>query len=886
MPVVEKKFDYESEIWAVANLVWGPIKTSEFNKVILPFTMLRRLECALEPTRNDVIKAFEEHKVEWGLLNDKYCQFSKRAFYNTTNFRLNSLGSDHTLDSLNKYINGFSENACEIMHKFKMEETCKTLDEHGLLYDVCRRFSAFDLSPETVSDREMSDIYEHLIQRFGESIAENAEDFMTPKDIVRLAVGMVFAGDDELMTSDTGIVRTLYDPTLGTGGFVSDALDQIDEWHANSEMKAPAVIVPYGQEIEPESWAMAKAAMLLRNVCDDSSDIYDSIKDLSRHIAYGNTLTDDKFEDTKFNYILSNPPYGKSWGPESSAVREEHALGFAGRFGAGLPSVDDGSMLFLQHVANKLKPANEGGGKAGIVLSASPLFTGDAGSGPSNIRRWLFEKDLIDCIVKLPETAFFRTGINTYLWILSTKKPASRKGYIQLIDATGMRTPLKKSQGNKRLEISPEHRSTIISMYVDGTKNDISVMVPVHDFMYRKITTQQPLRALLIPTAENIGAMLASKPLAKLTSENTQILRESLEELEGANFITYEGAESIMQAIRDTMNRPNVSVSVLVKAMRDFMMVKDKSYPLAHNSNGHIIADSALKDTENVPYEMDLDEYMRQEVLPYAPEAWVDESVTDVGPLHDGKVGIVGTNISFSRFFYRYEEPRNPEDIAKDIAALETNLTSFVREYIKLANSQSSSDDSHKQMKYSGDIWMRDIPGTWECIPTKRRISITNGAEPHSAGDIPVFGSGQEVVKTCGEYKEGPAVLLGRKGTLDKPRYIDGKYWNVDTAFDARPIDEQYLCKFYYYYSKIFDISLYATSTALPSMKQSDYLSIKIPDIPVAEQSDIIDYLDKKHEEIDNAIARHKDIIDKLEEYRKSIIYNAVTGKIDCRKEQ
>ena len=443
-----ENFDYVTEIWNIADYVRDIIKRSEYNRIVLPFSLLRRLECALEETRNDVLDAVAAHEAEWGRESDNYCGFSKKAFYNVTNFRLNNLSAMDTLDALMEYINGFSPNARDILLRFKMEETCKTLQEHGMLYEVCMRFSKFNLSPENVSDREMSNIYEHLIQKFGEAIAEDAEDFMTPKDVVRLAVSMIFANDDELMTSDQGIVRTLYDPTMGTGGFITDALDLLDEWHSDKKMTAPAIIVPYGEECEQESWAMGKANLLLRNVANKGKDQYDEIKDMSSHIMYGDTLSDDKFDGETFNYILSNPPYGKKWEKEASAVNEEAKLRFKGRFGAGLPPISDGSMLFLQHVVSKLAPIEEGGGKAGIVLSASPLFNGDAGSGSSNIRRWLFENDYVDCIVKLPESIFFRTGINTYLWILTNNKADGRKGKVQLIDASDMKTPLGRNLGN------------------------------------------------------------------------------------------------------------------------------------------------------------------------------------------------------------------------------------------------------------------------------------------------------------------------------------------------------------------------------------------------------------------------------------------------------
>ncbi len=680
-----QKFNYVDEIWGIADYVRDIIKRSEYNRLVLPFSLLRRLECALEPTREAVSAAVKEHESTWGRESDNYCAFSKKAFYNVTNFRLNNLGANDTLDALMEYINGFSPNARDILLRFKIEETCKILQEHGMLYTVCKRFSGFDLSSENVSDREMSDIYEHLIQRYGEQVAEDAEDFMTPKDVVRLAVSMIFANDDELVNSDKGIVRTLYDPTMGTGGFITDALDLLDEWHKDKKMTAPAIIVPYGEECEQESWAMGKANLLLRNAGNNGMDEYDSIKDMSSHVMYGDTLSDDKFEGMTFNYTLSNPPYGKKWEKQASAVNDEAALGFKGRFGAGLPSISDGSMLFLQHVVSKLAPISEGGGKAGIVLSASPLFNGDAGSGPSNIRRWLFEKDFIDCIVKLPDSIFFRTGINTYLWILSNNKPEERKGLIQLIDASEMKTSLRKNLGNKRYEISQEDRDWIVKTYIDGHDHGKSVIVPYTDFMYRKVTTQQPLHAALHFDNKKLDEFFSQKPIAKLSDDNKEILRQEIvaEMIEAMdNTVPYERAEEIVKKTRKLMTKPESTVTAIAKSILDTYMVKSKEFPKIIDSKGNIVYDVDLKDSENIPWGMDFGEYMEKEVLHFAPETVIDETVTDVGPLQDYKVGVVGTNISFNKYFYRYEAPREPKEIASEILELEKGLESFMEGFL------------------------------------------------------------------------------------------------------------------------------------------------------------------------------------------------------------
>lgn len=668
-----QKFDYVKEIWDVADLIRGPIKTSEYNRVILPFTMLRRLECALEPTRGAVIKAVEEHGSKWGREDFRYNIYSKQAFYNITGITLATIGPLETLKNLNLYIDGFSENARSIMQRFKMKETCAVLEEHGMLHGVCRKFATFDLSPAAVSDREMTDIYEHLIQRFGESISENAEDFMTPKDVVHLAVEMAFTGERMRESGHGRNLKTIYDPTMGTGGFISDALNYLEETGSGS-----TEFIPYGQEYERESWAMSKAAMMLRSRTDEAGNIVD----MSSNIAYGDTLSNDCYTGKSFDYIFANPPYGKRWDIEKESVEAEATLGFNGRFGAGLPDIEDGSMLFLQHIVNKMKPESEGGSKACVVLSASPLSVGATvpGSGPSNIRRWLFEKDVIDCIVKLPMEIFFRTKISTYLWCLSTKKPEERKGRIQLIDASEMKMPLRKSQGNKRFKISGKSREWIVDTYLKGQTGDRSVIVPYEEFMFRKVITQRPLRAALVFSEEKLTNLLNCPELEGLSEKSRGVLAGYMKGLAGKRIAAVSEAKSIAKAAADIMDDPEVRTSVLAKAIRSVYTERGEGFPVVCKRNGAPMPDPDLKGSESVPFGKEIDTYMASEVLPYMPDTWIDESVVDnKGPLQDGMVGIVGTNISFNRYFYHYTELRDPAEIAGEIMDLETGIEALVR---------------------------------------------------------------------------------------------------------------------------------------------------------------------------------------------------------------
>ncbi|MBT1162891.1 class I SAM-dependent DNA methyltransferase [Bifidobacterium sp. SO1] len=676
-------FDYVGEIWSIADWVRDVIRPADYNKLILPFALLRRLECALEPTRDAVCKAYEQHGKDWGLENEAYCEYSGKSFYNISSFRLNDLGVNNTLDALMTYVDGFSPNARDILTRFKIRETCQDLQDEGMLHEVCMRFAGFDLSPETVSDRMMSDIYEHLIQRYGEEIAQGAEDFMTPRDVVRLAVSLVFANEDAFLNSNDGSVRSLYDGTCGTCGFISDALDLLDEWKERNPGKVSASIVPYGQEREGVTWAVGKTNLLLRNVSAKGQDRFDRMKDLSEHIMQGDTLSDDRFEGKTFHYQLTNPPYGKEWKVEEDAVRKEASYGFKGRFGAGLPAIGDGSMLFIQNVAAKLKPVEEGGGKAAIVLSGSPLFNGDAGSGPSNIRRWLFEKDYIDCIVKLPTEIFFRTGISTYIWILSNKKPEGRKGMIQLIDASSKRVPLKRNLGNKRYEISDEQIDWITRTYIDGHDHGDSVIVPAEEFMFRQIATRQPLHMRITVDAERTDELFAvSKPMGKTDEANRRIIRDWMTEHDGETH-DYQWAATAVNELGKLMDKPKPPKSQLHKAITTVFGMRDPEAPIAVDDKGNTIYDPELNDKENIPYGMEFDQYMRTEVLPYAPETSIDPNVKDSGPLQDDGVGAVGTSISFNRYFYQYEQPRDPKEIANEILELEDGVESFMKGFLK-----------------------------------------------------------------------------------------------------------------------------------------------------------------------------------------------------------
>lgn len=464
-------------IWSTADLLRGDYKQSDYGRVILPFTLLRRLECVLESTRDAVIVEYEARKNLGIPLEQFLIRKSNNSFYNTSTFALSKLMADpnNIADNLESYINNFSANAREIFEKYEFNKLIEKLNENNLLYLIVEKFSAFDLSPKHVSNHEMGLMFEELIRKFSEASNETAGEHFTPRDIVRLTTSLLFTLDDDLLTK-SGVVRSLYDPTAGTGGFLSSGSEYIHELNEN------ATLVTFGQELNPESYAICKADMLIKG------------QDVS-NIKYGNTLSDDQLPHQKFDYMLSNPPFGVEWKKVQKVVTDESIQkGYAGRFGPGIPRVSDGSLLFLLHLVSKMRPKEEGGSRIGIILNGSPLFTGSAGGGESEIRRYILENDLLEAIVAMPTDMFFNTGISTYIWILSNHKEEHRKNKVQLINASSMGEPMRKSLGSKRKQLNEEQINEIVKIYGEFEESKVSKIFNITDFGYRRITVERPLK--------------------------------------------------------------------------------------------------------------------------------------------------------------------------------------------------------------------------------------------------------------------------------------------------------------------------------------------------------------------------------------------------------
>lgn len=654
-----------SFIWSVADLLRGDFKQSQYGRIILPFTVLRRLECVLEATKDNVLaqaeatKALPDNAREKLLLNA-----AGQNFYNASPLNLNRLGENNTGDNLDAYVRAFSTDAREIFEHFNFVNTIYGLDDANILYQVVQKFREVDLSPEAVDNYHMGLVFEELIRRFAESSNETAGEHFTPRDIVRLTTSLVFSGDDAALTKP-GVVRSIYDPTAGTGGFLSSGMEYLKEINENARLAT------YGQELNPESYAICKADMLIKG------------QDIS-NIKLGNTLSDDQLEFERFDYCLSNPPFGVDWKKVEKRINDEHKLkGFNGRFGAGLPRVSDGSLLFLMHLISKMKPVTDKseGSRIGIILNGSPLFTGGAGSGESEIRRYILERDLLDALIALPTDMFYNTGIATYIWVLSNHKPAERKGKVLLINASDMHSSMRKSLGSKRKFLDDDAISTIVELYSRYEQSPIAKIFNTTDFGYRRITVERPLKLALYPhDAERLNSLQQQNAWAKLDAELQQGILSALAAMPLDKYLSRDAFKTAFSKAFVAVSTSKLPATVL-KLIFSNLGEQDDTAEVCKSSSGKEKGEpepaTELRDNENVPLNEDIDVYFSREVLPHVPDAWIDTSKTD--PL-DGKVGLVGYEIPFNRHFYQYQPPRSLEEIDADLDAVAKDIMQLLAE--------------------------------------------------------------------------------------------------------------------------------------------------------------------------------------------------------------
>jgi len=640
-------------IWATADLLRGDYKQSDYGKIILPFTLLRRLECVLEPTRDAVLAESKARKNLGISLEQFLVRKSGQSFYNTSKYTLTKLMSDSSniRENLDSYISNFSPNAREIFEKYKFTEQIENLNEANLLYLIVEKFSNFDLHPEVVTNHAMGSLFEELIRKFAEASNETAGEHFTPRDIVRLTTSLLFSTDDEILTK-SGVVRSLYDPTAGTGGFLSSGTEYVHE------LNPDATLVTFGQELNGESYAICKADMLIKGQAVEN-------------IKHGNTLSNDQLEYDKYDYMLSNPPFGVEWKKVQSKVTDEYKQqGFNGRFGPGLPRVSDGSLLFLLHLVSKMRPVSEGGSRIGIILNGSPLFTGGAGSGESEIRRYVLENDLLETIIAMPNDMFFNTGIATYIWILSNNKSSKRRGKVQLINASSMGNSMPKSLGSKRKYLDENQINDIVRLYGENEPSKISKIFNTHDFGFRRITVERPLQLSYFPhDTDKLDTLQNDKAFGKLGESGAKLL-EALESIEDDKIMSGS-------TFRDTLDSKIKLSASQHKLVQKHVTVHDDEAELCKDAKGKLEANPDLRDYENVPLSQDINEYFAKEVTPHVPLAWIDEKKRDV---KDGEVGIVGYEIPFSRHFYDYTPLRTLEEIDVELETITAEIMELLRE--------------------------------------------------------------------------------------------------------------------------------------------------------------------------------------------------------------
>ena len=640
-------------IWATADLLRGDYKQSDYGKIILPFTLLRRLECVLEPTRDAVLAEHEARKSLGISMEQFLIRKSGQSFYNTSKYTLAKLMSDSSniLENLDSYISNFSPNAREIFEKYKFIEQIENLNEANLLYLIVEKFSNFDLHPKVVSNHAMGSLFEELIRKFAEASNETAGEHFTPRDIVRLTTSLLFSTDDEILTK-SGVVRSLYDPTAGTGGFLSSGSEYVHE------LNPDATLVTFGQELNGESYAICKADMLIKGQAVEN-------------IKHGNTLSDDQLEYDKFDYMLSNPPFGVEWKKVQAKVIDEHKQqGFNGRFGPGLPRVSDGSLLFLLHLVSKMRPNSKGGSRIGIILNGSPLFTGGAGSGESEIRRYILENDLLEAILAMPNDMFFNTGIATYIWILSNNKSRNRQGKVQLIDASNMGNSMRKTLGSKRMFLNESQINDIVRLYGENIPSKICKIFNTKDFGYRRVTVERPIQLSYYPhDVDKLDALQTDKAFARLGELGAEVL-EALECTEDDKIL------SCTEFKKTLASKVKLSISQF-KLVQKHIAIHDDEAELYRNAKGELEANPDLRDYENIPLAQDIHEYFAKEVTPHVPLAWIDEKKRDA---MDGKIGIVGYEIPFNRHFYEYSPPRSLEEIDAELETLNAEIMEMLRE--------------------------------------------------------------------------------------------------------------------------------------------------------------------------------------------------------------
>ena len=704
-----------SFLLGVANLVRDTFRRGKYQDIILPLTVLRRLDCVLADRKETVLaKQAELRGKKLDNLDAQLRKASGFAFYNTSRYDFDKLLGDapHLAANLRNYIAGFSPNMREVIERFDFDNTISKLDEAGLLFQVLERFKSVELHPARVDNATMGTIFEELLRKFNEALNENPGEHFTPRDVIHLMVDLMLAGDESRIRGK-GVVRTVYDPCCGSGGMLMITKDHIKTGIVQQgqvvqpPVNADAELHLFGQEVNPETWAVSKSDLYMKDPTGRDAD----------RIAYGSTLSNDKHSGVGFDYLIANPPYGKDWKGDADAVRAEHERGNAGRFGPGLPRISDGQLLFLLHMLAHTKDPAEGGSRIAIIMNGSPLFTGDAGSGESEIRRFILEHDLLDSLIALPEQLFYNTGIATYIWVVTNRKTPAHRGTVQLVDASAFWVPMRKSLGDKRREIPIERAREILTLVKhrrdgetrrvekDGVTEDVVVsrVFPTSHFGFRKITVERPLRLNCQASPERLARLQEERGFVGLAESKKKgasgakeqaagrALQAEVREMLGTLTATLvKDRETFEKELDAAAKKAGLKLAAAVrKAILSALSERDETASTCRDDDGAPEPDPELRDTESVPLAAGKDpvdadgvaasvrEFFAREVLPHVPDAWIDTRKRDH---KDDRVGLVGYEINFNRYFYRYTPPRPLEDIERDIRAIEGDIVRMLSE--------------------------------------------------------------------------------------------------------------------------------------------------------------------------------------------------------------
>ena len=877
-------------IWSIADLLRGDYKQSEYQKVILPLTVLRRLDCVTQRNKQEVLERNEQLQKQ-GIENvaPALKKTSGEKVYNTSEYTFESLCNDpdQIASNLQYYINAYDEETKEIFDKFDFDHQIQRLGEADLLFQVIEEFKQIDLHPDNVPNEEMGYIYEELVRKFNELSNETAGEHFTPREVIELMVNLIFDEDDEVLTEE-GAVRTVYDPACGTGGMLSVAENHVRSFNQEANLHV------FGQELNPESYAVCNSDMLIKGQEPEN-------------IAYGNSFTNDGFPERKFDYMLSNPPFGVSWKKVKDQIETEHKeQGFAGRFGAGTPRQGDGALLFLQHMIGKMKPVEEGGSRIGIVFNGSPLFIGGPNSGESAIRRWIIENDWLEAVVGLPENLFYNTPIHTYIWVLSNDKPTHREGKVQLIDARDLYDEMDDNLGEKRHKLSDNHIDKITQIFGNLETNGRSKILSNSQLGYRRIVIDQPLRMSFQATEERIETLDDERAFTNRDEITQEEIKEALKSLDSDK--RWIDRDDFIDEVELAFNMRGVDVrNSVYNAIERALGKRNPDAKVVTNSNGDPEHDTKKREKEKIPLGTDPFEYFEEEIEPYAPEAWVNES-SKYHDDDDGRLGIVGYEINFLEQFLSYEPGQSLGEIEQEVSELEDQITDQISALSgRRENIITQVLGDHFGQK-SGPEWLGKIPKHWESSPLKYNISMESGSTPEKAedsywgGSIPWFSPKDMKSELLSDSQDHitEAAIKEENLTQIQPQTIlvvvrgmildhtfpvgltqDPATFNQDmkALTPNENLLPEYLLHLLQGLSPVILAMVKESAHGTKRLETEDLKSIEIPIPPISEQKEIVREIDSRTDEIESLKEQLQDLHSVLEKQSQELVTSAVTGQ-------